>query len=85
MRLLKVSSLEDENSVVELAEFTGRNIPPYAILSHCWTEDEVLYRDIERGNARNRRAFRKVSSAAGQARKDGHEYIWVGFSEDVEI
>jgi hypothetical protein len=42
MRLLKVDSPE-----LELVEFFGNKIPEYAILSHTWGDDEVLYGDLK--------------------------------------
>ena len=40
MRLINVHTLE-------LKEFTG-TVPGYAILSHCWTDDEVSYKDFRK-------------------------------------
>lgn len=77
MRLLKVSSVESGDGKLELAYFVGRNIPPYAILSHTWGDDEVLFTDIVNGSARGRKAFQKVKFAADQAREDDYEYIWI--------
>src|SRR5262249_32702444 len=42
MRLLKTNT-----DALELQEFTGQDIPPYAILSHRWEDGEVTYQDIE--------------------------------------
>ena len=77
MRLLNVSSVDAEDRKLQLAEFVGRDIPEYAILSHTWGDDEVLLADIANGTARIRKAFQKVKFAADQAQHDGYDYIWI--------
>jgi hypothetical protein len=39
MRLINVRTLQ-------LEEYFGSQIPSYAILSHCWSEGEVTFQDI---------------------------------------
>ncbi|KAK4188581.1 HET-domain-containing protein [Podospora australis] len=70
MRLLHTKRLE-------LKEFFGRSAPPYAILSHTWAEDEVLFQHMQQGSAASRYGYRKVLGACAQAVKDGFEYIWI--------
>ena len=77
MRLLRVSSVFSESGRLELADFIGQNLPVYSILSHTWTDDEVLYEDIRNDTAHHRAAYRKLEGAAEQAREDGNEYIWI--------
>lgn len=57
---------------------TGRNIPPYAILSHTWMGDdeEVSYEDWTAGIAESKAGYAKIRSCAEQATRDGFEYIW---------
>jgi hypothetical protein len=43
MRLLKTNT----DDGLELQEFTGQGIPPYAVLSHRWEDGEVTYQDIK--------------------------------------
>lgn len=67
MRLIRVSDftlhwLEDEQA------------PPYAILSHVWGPDEVLFGDIKNGTFRERAGFAKLASFCRQAAEDGYEY-----------
>jgi hypothetical protein len=47
MRLLHVGAKDELN----LTEFSSGNVPPYAILSHTWGEDdsEVTYQDVKAG------------------------------------
>ncbi|KAM6534548.1 hypothetical protein FALCPG4_004180 [Fusarium falciforme] len=73
MRLLHTRNLQ-------LETFIGKKTPGYAILSHTWGDDEVLFQDLESGPAQNWREGRgasKVLGAAAQAASDGHTYIWI--------
>ncbi|GAB1316382.1 hypothetical protein MFIFM68171_06592 [Madurella fahalii] len=56
--------------------------PKYAILSHTWTDDEVIFEDIatpERGVevVRNKRGFAKVRGSCAMAVAQGIDYIWI--------
>jgi hypothetical protein len=56
---------------------------PYAILSHRWGEDEILFQDLAsnqdetRKQAKQKRGYVKIEGACRQARSDGFQYIWV--------
>jgi hypothetical protein len=75
MRLLR---LEDDGEF-SLAEFVGRNIPRYAILSHTWRADggEVTFKDIVDGAGRSRAGYNKIRFCGEQAAKDGLQFFWV--------
>ncbi|KPM41453.1 hypothetical protein AK830_g5053 [Neonectria ditissima] len=73
MRLLHTRNLQ-------LETFIGKKTPGYAILSHTWGDDEVLFQDIQPssvGNWQERRGAPKVLGAAAQAALDGYNYIWI--------
>jgi hypothetical protein len=70
MRLLNALSLQ-------LEEFFGDDPPPYAILSHRWQADEVLFRHIQNGSAPEKKAYAKLKLCCNQAIKDGLDYMWV--------
>lgn len=70
MRLLRTRTLE-------LVEFTPDRIPPYAILSHTWGEEEVLFTNMQNRTGQKRSAWSKVQGACAQARVDGFDYIWI--------
>jgi hypothetical protein len=72
MRLLQVETLE-------FREFYGSQMPPYAILSHRWEEDEVTYQDMQRGllHVQNKLGFAKIQKCCEQAVEDGLGYAWV--------
>jgi hypothetical protein len=69
MRLLNTSTLE-------LCEFQGR-IPDYAILSHTWETEEVLYNDIYRPEKKQMAGYKKIERCCSQAAYDGYGYVWV--------
>jgi hypothetical protein len=75
MRLLQ---LRDDGEP-SLVEFFGRNIPPYAILSHTWGPDdeEVTFRDIVNGMGKHKAGWRKIRFCEEQATQDGLQYLWV--------
>ena len=71
MRLLNTKDLS-------LANFSPDRLPPYAILSHTWGEEEVLYEDVKDGNSyKTKAAFAKLQNACQQAKADEIEYIWI--------
>lgn len=71
MRLINVRTYE-------LEEFSDGSIPLYAILSHTWETQEVLYRDMENLElAKAKLGFRKIEFACRQAGVDHLGYVWV--------
>ncbi len=71
MRLLHVRSLQ-------LQEFFDSQVPEYAILSHTWEKEEVLYSDMtDLDKARAKAGFAKVQGACDLAASQGFDYIWI--------
>lgn len=63
-----------------LHEFNEKDTPPYAILSHRWGLGEVLFRDIENGEATFRLGWAKIAAFCKQAHDDGFRYgvcVWL--------
>jgi hypothetical protein len=74
MRLLKRSP----NGDLKLISVDGDNPPPYAILSHTWTEDhEVTYNELLSGAGKEKTGYGKIGFCADRAAKDGLQYSWV--------
>ncbi len=72
MRLLRTDTLE-------LVEFVGR-APPYVILSHTWSHDEVSFEDMSllpKAALKKKAGYSKILGASLRAAADGYEYIWV--------
>ncbi|KAK0613304.1 heterokaryon incompatibility protein-domain-containing protein [Immersiella caudata] len=60
-----------------LEEFTGRNIPEYAILSHTWEEEEVTFKEYTAGSYKTMKGYQKIESTCRLAREAGIRYAWV--------
>jgi hypothetical protein len=75
MRLLNTETLTLEN-------FVDVDKPPYAILSHTWGNDEVLFDDIRNTRSSSdqwttKLGATKIINAAERACKNGFKYIWI--------
>lgn len=71
MRLLNAHTLK-------LEEFPPGSIPKYAILSHRWEQEEVVFEDIKDfEKAREKHGFAKLAGACELARKNSFEFIWI--------
>ncbi|RSL74031.1 hypothetical protein CEP51_011692 [Fusarium floridanum] len=70
MRLLNTTSLK-------LEYFVGDEIPNYAILSHKWEAEEILFEDLQTDGWPQKKGADKVKRACLQANDDGFEYIWI--------
>ena len=55
------------------------NIPPYAILSHTWGDDDdkVNFDDLEKGLYKSKVGYTKLQFCGIQARKEKIYYFWV--------
>jgi tetratricopeptide (TPR) repeat protein len=74
MRLLHL----DAQDRLNLIDFRRKSIPPYAILSHRWTDFETLIEDISNRNYKQKReGYQKLRFCAKQAAKDGLQYFWI--------
>ncbi|KAL8298630.1 hypothetical protein RB597_006618 [Gaeumannomyces tritici] len=54
-------------------------VPPYAILSHTWGIDEVLFKDMQ-GDSNSTKAkngYRKVEGMCKKALAHGYDYAWI--------
>ncbi|KAM3067029.1 hypothetical protein ACMFMG_011810 [Clarireedia jacksonii] len=69
------------NGEIVFHESTSGEVPAYAILSHTWGEEEIVYQDLKKGkdNSKtvNKAGWRKIQFCAKQAAVDGLEYFWV--------
>jgi len=54
-----------------------KSVPPYAILSHRWGDDEVLFQDVRNGSYKEKKGFQKIEFCAKQAHQDQLHYFWV--------
>ncbi|RKU47771.1 hypothetical protein DL546_005832 [Coniochaeta pulveracea] len=70
MRLLNVQTRRLEEYLDD-----GIRSHPYAILSHTWGKDEVLFSHILKKGYRG--GSKKVDGCIEQAIKDGYGYVWI--------
>ena len=70
MRLLNTSTHT-------LSEFIGEDVPQYAILSHTWGEEEVLYHDIINGTAETKTGYAKIEGCCRLAASNGFTWVWI--------
>ncbi|RII13199.1 hypothetical protein CUC08_Gglean004499 [Alternaria sp. MG1] len=58
-------------------------IPPYAILSHTWGDQEVVFNDMKSLDdlndveAKKKDGWKKIDFCAQQAKRDGLKYFWI--------
>jgi hypothetical protein len=70
MRLLRTENLAFE-------EYLTEEIPPYAILSHTWEQEEVSYHDMINGIALSKAGYTKIERCCTRAAEGGYSYVWV--------
>ena len=77
MHLLQLSQHSELNLTKDLVS----NVPPYAILSRTWgdDDDEVNFDDLTNGlgKGKSKNVYTKLQFCGNQARKDKIEYFWV--------
>lgn len=62
----------------ELTSFDDDCPPPYAILSHTWTEgQEVTYHELKAGAGRDKTGWDKIRFCGERAAADRLQYFWV--------
>lgn len=69
MRLLNANTLE-------MKEYCGQ-IPPYAILSHTWGDEEVTFQDFQSRDRETKKGFNKIIGCCRQAQRDSIEWVWI--------
>lgn len=74
MRLLKAT---DQQGELMLEEFFGSSMPIYAIFSHTWAEEEVLFADVQNKSYAMKKGYSKIRFALEQAQADGYSWLWV--------
>ncbi|KAH8710130.1 hypothetical protein GQ44DRAFT_714704 [Phaeosphaeriaceae sp. PMI808] len=73
MRLLHF----DKSDRLVLTNFSGETIPPYAILSHRWGDEEVLFEDLVNDAWKRKAGQKKILFCSEQAAHDQLEYFWI--------
>jgi hypothetical protein len=58
-------------------EYVGLEIPPYAILSHCWGKEEVSLQEMQNSSLQLKLSHSKIWETCQLAQSNGIDYIWV--------
>ena len=75
MRLL---TYDDNDQVILTEDLLNEDaIPPYAILSHTWGDEEVTFHDIANGTGKEKVGNEKIRFCMQQAARDGLRHSWV--------
>ncbi|KAI5920957.1 hypothetical protein F4810DRAFT_680379 [Camillea tinctor] len=76
MRLLQRDNADNYSLTPDLV---SNDIPPYAILSHTWGSDEVVFADLTKtqDDRQKKAGYDKIRFCAEQARRHGLRYFWV--------
>ncbi|KAI8284397.1 Vegetative incompatibility protein HET-E-1 [Colletotrichum sp. SAR11_240] len=61
----------------QVEDFSAKQVPPYAILSHTWEDGEVTLQDMERQTASSKAGYAKIRDSCEQTLRDNLGYIWV--------
>ncbi|KAH9227609.1 hypothetical protein K456DRAFT_1780596, partial [Colletotrichum gloeosporioides 23] len=70
MRLIETTTLAMETHY-------GKFIPPYAILSHTWEDEEVTFQDWTSPMRNGMKGFQKIHMTCQLAASNGIQYAWV--------
>jgi tetratricopeptide (TPR) repeat protein len=74
MRLLSYKA----SDIFQLTNFDDDSLPPYAILSHTWSDgEEVTYDELIAGTGQEKAGYTKLRFCGERAAKDDLEYFWV--------
>jgi Heterokaryon incompatibility protein (HET) len=68
-----------DSSTFQFEEFLGTDIPPYAILSHTWSTQEISYDEMLSPGLETRQkvGYLKIQSCCRIAKERGLSYAWV--------
>jgi heterokaryon incompatibility protein (HET) len=70
MRLINVQTFEFE-------KFVGKDIPPYAIVSHTWGDEEVVFEEFYSSESKHKAGYQKIKTSCEIAHRDGLTYVWI--------
>lgn len=66
-----------ETTTLELCEFLPTKVPPYAILSHTWGDEEVSFHDIQKPPSKRLQGYQKIKSCCALAKSHTYEWVWI--------
>ncbi|KAK7466355.1 hypothetical protein VKT23_005083 [Stygiomarasmius scandens] len=69
-----------DTTTLQLVSFAVKDrIPPYAILSHTWSDDEINFQDLQKhpNSIKELKGYSKIEQSCALARKYHFKYIWI--------
>lgn len=66
-----------DTQTCELHDFSLKRIPPYAILSHTWAEEEVSFRDMSSSRRFKLKGYTKIKQTCRLALRRELNYAWI--------
>jgi hypothetical protein len=80
MALMRLLQRKPDGEIV-FHEPTSADVPAYAILSHRWEGEEVMFQDMDAtadmSKTMSQAGWRKIQFCAKQAAADGLQYFWI--------
>jgi hypothetical protein len=76
MRLLNTTTLRVEWAKGEVVA-NEKSLFKYAILSHTWGENEVIFQDMQGEVPKRNPRFSKIVKSCELAKNDGYDYLWI--------
>jgi len=73
LNLLSIRLLN--TSTKRFADFND-SVPAYAILSHTWGADEVMFQHLQTSGYTEKPSWQKIERLCAQAAEDGFEFAW---------
>ncbi|KAF2682033.1 HET-domain-containing protein [Lentithecium fluviatile CBS 122367] len=67
----------DSSGRLSSTDFSQKEIPPYAILSHTWGDAEFLFEDLANNTGKSKAGYKKIMFCGEQAASDQLHYFWV--------
>ncbi|KAH8196611.1 hypothetical protein TruAng_009237 [Truncatella angustata] len=76
---MRVLQRDDAGNYSLTPDLAPDEVPAYAILSHTWGPDEVVFDDLAKipDDWQQKKGYEKIKFCAEQARRDGLRYFWV--------
>jgi len=62
---------------LQLKEFYDSQVPPYAILSHRWGDNEVSFQEFQAGSKKNSEGHEKIANCCSLAGKRRLDWAWI--------
>ncbi|KAK0616738.1 heterokaryon incompatibility protein-domain-containing protein [Immersiella caudata] len=69
--------LLDVSEVGTTQEFVGSEVPRYAILSHTWEDEEVIFRQLGDPKSKSKKGYLKIEQTCALAATAGLGFAWV--------